>query len=287
MKSLVSIIIPVYNAQKYIKETIESALNQTYKNIEIIVVDDGSIDETAAIVESFQNPRIVYIYQENQGQSSARNTGIRKAKGTYIAFLDADDLFLPRKIEEQVSFLENHPDCGLCYCDNYHFFSNQPDKLFHFSVKTYSGLIFDKLLEENFINPLSVLLKKEILDEYGEFKDGWRRCDEQYLWLKLAFNKVRFCYLDKVLAYYRVHKDSLSAEGLYLKETAEKFLELLDLIESWLKSEERKKYPFERLRKSWRKKLLVGNLISKKNIFSKFLLFLYKLRLKSKFKVIK
>lgn len=281
---LVSIIIPAFNAEKYIKETIKSALSQTYKNIEVIIVDDGSKDKTKNIVQSIQDPRLNYFYQNNKGQSAARNAGIKIAKGEYIAFLDADDLFLPKKIEKQVNFLEDNPDCGVCYCKIYHFFDDRNDKLFYNPTPNYSGFIFDKLLENSVVNPLAAVLRKEYLDKYGGFNDDWRRCDEQYLWLKLAFNKVKFCYLDEVLAYYRINKSSLSNQAVYLKETYEKFLELLNIVELWLGSNERKKYPFDELKKSATKKLFIGKLMAKGNILSKVFLFLYNLRLRLKMK---
>ena len=281
---LVSIIIPTYNAEKYIKTAINSALRQTYQNIEIIVIDDGSIDRTKNIVQSIQDPRLNYFYQKNQGQSAARNTGIKIAKGEYIALLDADDLFLPEKIEKQVNFLETHLDCGVCYCKIYNFFDDCPDKLFYNPVPNYSGFIFDKLLKHSVVNPLAAVLRKEVLEKYGGFKDDWRRCDEQYLWLKLAFSKVKFCYLDEVLAYYRVNQNSLSNQAVYLKETYEKFLELLNIVESWLSPDERKKYPFNELKKSATKKLFIGKLMAKGDILSKALLFLYNLRLRLKMK---
>lgn len=286
MKPLISIIVPAYNAESHIKEAIESVLNQTYENLEIIVVDDGSSDKTSEIIKSIQDPRVVYFYQGNQGQSAARNTGIKATKGKYVAFLDSDDLFLPEKLEEQIGFLESHPDCEVCYCKIYHFYNKETEKLFYNPIESHSGFIFDKLLERNFINPLSVVLRKEILTKYGGFKNDWRRCDEQYLWLKLAFHQVKFCYLDKVLAYYRIHQKSLSGQAQYLKETAEKTLELLDLVKSWLKPEERKRYPFEKLKKSTKRKLFIGRLLTKRNPLSKSLLFLYNLRLRWKLKPI-
>ena len=111
MKPLVSIIIPAYNVEKYVQEAIDSALSQIYKDIEIIVVDDGSTDNTKKVLNPYiKKGQIHYIYQENKGLSSARNTGIRAAKGGYIAFLDSDDLFLPEKMQRQVDFLEKHQE---------------------------------------------------------------------------------------------------------------------------------------------------------------------------------
>jgi glycosyltransferase involved in cell wall biosynthesis len=104
---MVSVIIVVYNGEKYIDEAIQSALNQTYKDIELIVVDDGSTDGTKDVVEKYKN--VKYIYQENRGQGSSRNVGIENSKGDYLAFLDADDLYASDKIEKQLEILmENH-----------------------------------------------------------------------------------------------------------------------------------------------------------------------------------
>lgn len=283
-KPLVSIIIPAYNAGKYIKQTVESAVGQTYKNIEIIVIDDGSKDKTAEIVRSLGDQRIIYVFQENKGQSAARNVGIKIAKGKYIAFLDSDDLFLLQKIERQVNFLENNPDCGVCYSKIYHFFSDQPERLYYNPIPNYSGYIFDKLLTHSVVNPLAAVIRKEYLDKYGGFKEDWRRCDEQYLWLKMAFNKVKFCYLDEVLGHYRINRESMSNQNVYVVETMEKFLELLDIVESWLGSEEVKKYDFGELRKKTKRKLFIGKLLAGKNIFSKILLYVYNLRLRFKLK---
>lgn len=281
-KPIVSIIIPAYNAEKYIKQTIESAIGQTYKNIEVIVIDDGSKDGAAEIVKSFGDQRIIYIFQENKGQSAARNSGIKIAKGKYISFLDSDDLFLPQKIERQVDFLESNPDCGVCYSKIYHFFSDQPEKLYYNPIPNYSGYIFDKLLTHSVVNPLAAVMRKEYLDKYGGFKEDWRRCDEQYLWLKMAFNKVKFCYLDEVLGHYRINRESMSNQNVYVVETMEKFLELLDIVESWLGQEESRKYDFDELRKKTKRKLFIGRLLAGKNIFSKILLYLYNLRLRFK-----
>jgi len=111
---LITVIIPAYNAEKYISKTIESVLNQTYNNIEIIIIDDGSTDKTASIVKSYEN-KVKYIYQENSGVSSARNNGIALAKGNYIAFLDSDDYVLPKMYEKLLeSATSNDADIVIC-----------------------------------------------------------------------------------------------------------------------------------------------------------------------------
>src|SRR3989338_9907094 len=106
---LVSILISTYNAEKYIEEAIESALAQTYKNIEIVIIDAGSKDRTAQIVKSFEDKRIRYIKHDFEPIHSTRNALFKEAKGELLTFLDSDDIYLPRKVEAEVNFLENHP----------------------------------------------------------------------------------------------------------------------------------------------------------------------------------
>jgi len=115
---LVSVVIPTYNCP-FLSEAIKSALTQTYENIEIIIVDDGSTDKTRETVERYHS-KVQYIYQENEGVSSARNNGIRASHGDYIAFLDADDVWLPDKLKEQISVFYDKKDIGFVYCDNYY-----------------------------------------------------------------------------------------------------------------------------------------------------------------------
>ena len=110
---LVSIITPAYNAEKYIKETIESVLGQTYKNWELIIVNDGSTDSTEEIIKSFDDSRVVLLSQKNSGVSSARNLGMQSSKGKYITFLDADDVLPPESLKVRVDYLESHPDVDL------------------------------------------------------------------------------------------------------------------------------------------------------------------------------
>lgn len=114
----VSIIIPVYNGERYVSEAIDSVLNQTYKDFEIIVIDDGSKDDTLNILRMY-GEKIRWESQENKGQASAINEGIKMAKGKYIAYLDADDVCLPERLKIQVKYLDEHPDVGLVYADFY------------------------------------------------------------------------------------------------------------------------------------------------------------------------
>src|SRR3989442_15962667 len=109
MSSLVSVVIPAHNAERYISRAIGSVISQTYENLELIVVDDGSADKTADIIRSFEDRRVRYGYQKNRGQGRARNHGVKPSKGEDVAFLDADDVYVRRKIERQVGFGRSNP----------------------------------------------------------------------------------------------------------------------------------------------------------------------------------
>lgn len=124
---LVSVLISVYNCGKYIGDAIQSVLSQTFRDYEIIVVDDGSEDETASIVKQY--PDVYYIYQPHSGVASARNRAIREAKGELISFLDADDLFLPTKLEKQIAYLYAHPECDLVFCEYQNFSDIDSEKM--------------------------------------------------------------------------------------------------------------------------------------------------------------
>ena len=209
----VSTIIPTYNCESYIKETLESVLSQTYKDIELIVVDDGSTDRTREIIESFK-PRLKYILQDkNTGPSAARNKGIEQAKGKYIAFLDHDDVWMPNKIEEQIKLLEsNKKDVALVYSDGYNVTpsGSQVSALFDIT-KPHRGFVFEELLSDNFIPTSSVVVKKEILREVGRFNERFLISQDFDLYLRIAeCHKIDF--VDLPLFKHRIYPDSASSK---------------------------------------------------------------------------
>mgnify|MGYP001576085848 CR=1 FL=1 len=283
-KPLVSVITPTYNAGAYLRDTIRSVLGQTYSNLEHIIIDDGSTDDTAEVVRAFSDPRVKYFHQKNSGQSAARNAGIAAAKGEYVALLDADDFFLPDKLSEQVGYLEAHPDCGFCYCKVYHFFHNDPGKTYYFAMENPSGYLFDKLLMSNFINPLSVVIRKDLLEKYGGFEPAYRWIDEQYLWLKLAYRKVKFCYLDKALGYCRLHKESFTNRPQYFQKSQEEYLKILQLIKTWMSETEISTYNLHKLEQKLKVRVALGKLIAGGNVFARLLHALYLLNRRRRLK---
>lgn len=222
--SLVSIIMPTFNRKALIFNAIDSVVAQTYSNWELIIVDDGSVDGTAgAIAERYGNEsRIKYLYQENQGQASARNNGIAASSGSYIAFLDSDNLWLPERLSEGVAILDESPDVGLCYA-NVIFIDAEGQELHRNNMQRYSGHVFDKLLVDNFVSMNTVLVRKKILPSNRPFNE-LNRLDEDYeLWLDMSVNNKYF-YIDKCLAEYRVEGDRVSDSFLTRLKANEKTL---------------------------------------------------------------
>ncbi|MBP3819462.1 MAG: glycosyltransferase family 2 protein [Butyrivibrio sp.] len=211
-KGLVSVITPVYNAEKYLKETIESVINQTYKNIELILVDDQSVDKSASIINKYlvQNANIVYYQQpNNMGAGVARNKGLELARGQYIAFLDADDVWEETKIEKQIHLM-GEKKASFCYTAISMIDENGVLKKEKRNVNTEVDYHF--LLSNTMIATSSVLIDRA---KVGDFKMSTRRGGQDYAtWLQLL-KKCDVAYgINESLVKYRVLPDSLSSNKL-------------------------------------------------------------------------
>ncbi len=202
---IISVVIPCYNAEKYIKETIESVLNQDNENFELIIVDDGSQDDSEKIIKSFKDKRIRYIYQKNAGVSAARNKGITNAFGRYIAFLDSDDLFLEANLRKKIEILESNKSISLIHSAEIKFdtFTQEIIEI----VKGKQGEVLDDLLSlsTNVIHsPSSVIASKAVLDKLGGFDPNLSTSADWDMWVRLA-SITSFAYLEEPLVKYRVH----------------------------------------------------------------------------------
>lgn len=245
---------------------------QTYKNIEIIVIDDGSTDDTKKILEGYlPNFKIKYFYQENKGLSAARNAGIKIAKGEYVALLDADDIFLPEKIAEQVKFLEENPSCDICYCDLYHFWDEEPEKLLKLNYKYYSGdEVLPGLLEKSFIAPLTVVIRRSVFDRFGYFDENLKRSEDLDFWFRLAYGGAKICFLPKTLAKLRMLKKG-NLQGIESQPAVKLTgLEVVQRLNDKMSPEDRQKYRMDFYLKKYRFKvalayLMVGNKQKAKN----------------------
>ena len=218
MNSLVSIIIPVYNTGRYLKEAVDSAVNQIYKNKEIIVVDDGSTDNTKKVVEPYLNSgKMKYIYQENKGVAGARNTGIKAAKGEFIAFLDSDDIFLPDKIEKQVEILKNAPDFDIVCCVTGHFFDDDKENIRTFKNKPITDDQLKNLSKGNFININTALVRRGIVEKIL-FDENLRTSEDWDFWIRVHLSGHKFLFHDDVLVLTRIRKDSLQSNFVLQKK---------------------------------------------------------------------
>lgn len=218
-KMKVSIVIPVYNAEKYLKESIESALNQTYKNIEIIAVDDGSSDNSLKILESF-NDKIKIISKKNGGTASALNKGIKKMTGQWFKWLSADDVLYPNAIEELMKEVEKIKDKkNTILYTNYDIIDSNSNVIRQFiepNNNNLSSFDFNVILLDHYIgNGTTSLIHKSALDEYGQFDENIGFAEDYELWLRfcLLYN-CRLYLVPKILAQYRVHGTQMTAKKM-------------------------------------------------------------------------
>jgi len=209
MSSLVSIIIPCYNQGQFLAEAIQSVLNQDYEQKEIIVVNDGSTDNTKVVAAKFLHT-IKYIEQENRGLSSARNAAIRIAKGDYIAFLDSDDVLLPGSIARRVEYLESHPGTDMICSDAVFFDESGPlglrSKLYNMP-KNLENFRWETVDYNATIS--SAMVRRSCFDKVGLFEESIRTSEDWLMFVKLSLH-FNMAYINEPLIKYRLHKNSLS-----------------------------------------------------------------------------
>lgn len=214
----VSIIIPTFNRIHTLPDAIVSASRQSYTNVEIIVIDDGSTDNTEKTVTT-RFKEVKYIYQENAGPGSARNTGIKAAQGKYIAFLDSDDLWEPDKIGLQVELMEKQKEIALCCTD---FKEVAGERVRHNSVHenmtVKNGSIFEHLLKNQFIKTSTVMVRAEVLRKTGLFHEKLRAFEDRFLWFDIA-RAANIYFLDNCLVTARIQGDNLTSDQLLMYES--------------------------------------------------------------------
>jgi glycosyltransferase involved in cell wall biosynthesis len=235
----VSVIIPVYNAEKYIAATVDSVLSQTYQNLEILIIDDGSLDRSIEICQKFGDSRIRIIRQANRGLAGARNTGIRNAQGDYLAFLDADDIWLPDKLEQHVNHLDASPTVGISFC--YSAFINEQGNLtgLYQKPRQLYDITPSYVLCRNPVgNGSAPVIRREVFEEikfldnlYGANEDCYfderlRRAEDIECWLRISIlTHWRHEGIPEVLTLYRVTSGGLSANALKQLEALETVVE--------------------------------------------------------------
>jgi len=195
----VSVIIPTFNRSHVLLRSVQSVLNQTYQDFELIIVDDGSTDDTEKLVKSLSGEKIKYIrHQKNRGRSAARNTGIRLARGNYIAFQDDDDEWCPEKLEKQImAYTTASPEVGVVYT-NRNWIYDKYEYMPTSSSYKMEGYIFNQLLRLNFIAPQTSLIRKECFLKAGMFDESLLRMQDVELFLRIS-QYYQFKYIDEPL----------------------------------------------------------------------------------------
>ena len=222
---MVSVIVPTFNRKKTIIRAINSILNQTYIDVEIIVVDDCSTDDTQKVVNSLNSNKIKYVkHDKNRGACAARNTGIKLAKGEYIAFLDSDDEWLPEKLEKQINFLKSN-DADIVFCSHISYHDNK--KIIFPNHKIYNNDLFKKLLYGNFITTGSILGKAECFHKVN-FDLRLPRLQDWDLMINMVQN-FSIQHLNEILTVNYVQKDSITKDN-------KKGLEAIKIIYSKLQN---------------------------------------------------
>jgi glycosyltransferase involved in cell wall biosynthesis len=221
--NLVSIIIPTYNYAQYLEECIKSVLHQTYQAFEIIIVDDGSEDDTRRLVQSIDDHRIRYIFQGHRGCYFARNAGLDAAKGNFIAFLDADDIWLPEKLQKQIDVFQNNKNIGVCwthYDDLIETSLNIIPKAKHKEMPSCNdintqNILRMMLLKSGNMNTSTVMAKLHCIKQIGTFDTKYQNAMDFDLWLRLIFNFKSY-YINEVCALRRIHASNHSLKRLEL-----------------------------------------------------------------------
>jgi len=208
--NLFSIIIPTFNRSSVIERAIESVLNQSFTDFELIIVDDGSTDETKTLLNKYEN-RIQYIYQENKGVSAARNLGVKEAKGKWLAFLDSDDEWLNKKLELQNKYIENNPGIKIVHGNEIWIRNGVRVNQMKKHAKG-GGDQFIRSLDLCLISPSTVALRKDLYCELGGFREDFVVCEDYDLWLKITHQyEVGFIEED-LIKKYGGHEDQLSRQ---------------------------------------------------------------------------
>lgn len=216
----VSIVVTCYNYGKYIEKCLDSVLAQSFAEYEVIIVNDGSTDDSEEKILTYAGKEnFRYILQKNSGQACAKNTGIRNARGEFIAFLDADDLWEPKKLEQQVPFFDD-PDVGVVYSRARFIDADGCDVLIDLSTpcfETHSGYVTRQLFIDNFIPFSSAIVRKKCLEMFGTFDESLKMGIDWDLWLRIS-TKYKFVGIDAPLLVYRVGHPGQMSKNLEVRQ---------------------------------------------------------------------
>jgi glycosyltransferase involved in cell wall biosynthesis len=221
---IISVVIPVYNGEKTIKETVDSVINQNFLDFELIIINDGSTDKTLEIISMIKDERLKVFSYPNAGLAASRNRGISLATGEYISFIDADDLWIPDKLESQLKVLQENPEAAVAYS-----WTDCIDESGKFlgkgSYLSFSGDVRANLLLSNFIDSGSnVLIRTEVLRKVGYFDESRKSCEDWDMWLRLAAD-YSFVAVSKPQVLYRMSTTSMSVNFLRMEAESMEVIE--------------------------------------------------------------
>jgi glycosyltransferase involved in cell wall biosynthesis len=245
--AFISVIIPLYNKEMFICDTISSVLSQTFKDFELIVIDDGSSDTSIKKLDEFNDKRLRILQQQNKGVSVARNTGILNSKANWIAFLDADDWWENTYLEELVSLIKTFPDEKIFATGRSRIFKTQKDRYnnSYLPAKNQVGFVdYYEVITKYFppINSSSVLIKKEILiKEDGPFKPNQKQHEDHDLWLRLTKDRL-IVFSNKNLSFYRKELRNTASTRYYTPEDFIKYLDTIEKLKGELKGNQKQNF---------------------------------------------
>lgn len=224
----VSVVITCYNYGRYLENCLNSVFQQTFKDFEILLIDDGSTDHTQDVVAQFRDkPNLNYFYQKNQGQANAKNNGIKHSKGDFIAFLDADDIWAEDKLEKQISLFESDKVCVVYSRSNYIDENGKPlaYKLSGKYLLPRRGQVTEFLFLDNFVPFSSAVVRKECFKNCGLFDESLKMAIDWDLWLRIS-TEYHFDYVNEPLLKYRVgHSDQMSKNAFVRNSCCDKIME--------------------------------------------------------------
>ncbi len=223
-KDYFSVIIPTYNRANFLKKAIDSVLSQSYEHYEIIVIDDGSVDNTKELIKSYCSQKIIYVRQDNKGVSEARNLGIKISTGTFIAFLDDDDLYHENKLEVCFGYLKKRIDTNF-FCSNFMFIDEKGDKTMRGDViNNYSEVNLHNIAMFDLIHTSSVVIRKVAIGENTLFPREQKVSEDYYMWSEILKNGNGY-NIPETLTYFRQHGKNTKISSLQLYKENRKIID--------------------------------------------------------------
>lgn len=240
----VSVVIPTYNSAQFIGEALRSVFDQTFKDYEIIVVDDGSTDQTKEVIHRYGN-KIRYIFQEQRGPANARNRGIRDSLGQYIAFLDADDVWLPLKLKKQVCMFHRCPPLAMVFTENSVF--NQSgvcQNSIGKGKRLMNGDVVKNIFLYNGVVTSTVMVRSEVFNKIGLFEEELQLAEDDNMWIRIAAN-FKVALIDEPLVRYRVHPHEITSNKIKLMKSVKTNIKLLKQKDKTVKERIEKVIPLK------------------------------------------